>query len=198
MQAAGAYRGYGATQGIFAVESAADELAHKMGMDPVKIPRAEHAYGGRAHFRDIRMYRSHGSCTMDKCLAPCKGNDRTGMRNIRSVIWETAKSGVSVSPWPCRAHPLQGVDVGGADIKLNEDGSYTLALGCTDMGTGCDTIHGTDRSRLPGYSRWKISWYSVWIRIFHHMIQVPMPHQPPIQQAMAVMKACGGSEEKDL
>ncbi len=47
MQAAGAYRGYGATQGIFAVESAADELAHKMGMDPVKIPRAEHAYGGR-------------------------------------------------------------------------------------------------------------------------------------------------------
>lgn len=35
---------------------------------------------------------------------------------------------------------IAGVDVGGADIKLNEDGSYTLALGCTDMGTGCDTI----------------------------------------------------------
>src|SRR5699024_8933393 len=32
---AGAYRGYGATQGIFAVESAVDELAHEMGMDPV-------------------------------------------------------------------------------------------------------------------------------------------------------------------
>ena len=37
MQAAGAYRGYGATQGIYAVESAVNELAHKMGMDPVKI-----------------------------------------------------------------------------------------------------------------------------------------------------------------
>ena len=35
---------------------------------------------------------------------------------------------------------IAGVDVGGAGIKLNEDGSYTLALGCTDMGTGCDTI----------------------------------------------------------
>ena len=35
---------------------------------------------------------------------------------------------------------IAGVDVGGADIKLNEDGSYTLALGCTDMGTGCDTV----------------------------------------------------------
>ena len=37
VQAAGAYRGYGATQGIFAVESAVNELAHKMGMDPVKV-----------------------------------------------------------------------------------------------------------------------------------------------------------------
>ncbi len=36
VQAAGAYRGYGATQGIFAVESAVNELAHKMGMDPVR------------------------------------------------------------------------------------------------------------------------------------------------------------------
>ena len=35
---------------------------------------------------------------------------------------------------------IAGLDVGGADIKLNEDGSYTLALGCSDMGTGCDTI----------------------------------------------------------
>ena len=42
--------------------------------------------------------------------------------------------------WPCRDLSIAGVDVGGADIKLNEDGSYTLALGCTDMGTGCDTI----------------------------------------------------------
>ena len=32
------------------------------------------------------------------------------------------------------------VDVGGATVKLNEDGSYTLSLGCADMGTGCDTI----------------------------------------------------------
>ncbi len=43
------------------------------------------------------------------------------------------------------------VDVGGADIKLNEDGSYTLALGCSDMGTGCDTILAADGSRLSGY-----------------------------------------------
>ena len=35
---------------------------------------------------------------------------------------------------------IAALDVGGADIKLNEDGSYTLALGCSDMGTGCDTI----------------------------------------------------------
>ena len=47
VQAAGAYRGYGATQGIFAVESAVNELAHKMGMDPVKVKEmAMHVEGG--------------------------------------------------------------------------------------------------------------------------------------------------------
>lgn len=57
MQAAGAYRGYGATQGIFAVESAADELAHKMGMDPVKFRELNTPWRER-RFLDIRMYQS--------------------------------------------------------------------------------------------------------------------------------------------
>ena len=129
MQAAGAYRGYGATQGIFAVESAADELAHKMGMDPVK-------------FRELNMPMDvpiNGSCTMDKCLARAKemiGWDEKypfrdmGNGKVRGVGIAMAMQGSSIA----------GIDVGGADIKLNEDGSYTLALGCSDMGTGCDTI----------------------------------------------------------
>lgn len=66
---------------------------------------------------------------------------------------------------------IAGVDVGGADIKLNEDGSYTLALGCTDMGTGCDTIMAQIAATVLRH-RWKILLYSVWILIFHHMIPV--------------------------
>ena len=138
MQAAGAYRGYGATQGIFAVESAADELAHKMGMDPVKFRELNMPMEGEAlpGYPDVPI---NGSCTMDKCLARAKemiGWDEKypfrdmGNGKVRGVGIAMAMQGTSIA----------GLDVGGADIKLNEDGSYTLALGCSDMGTGCDTI----------------------------------------------------------
>lgn len=138
MQAAGAYRGYGATQGIFAVESAADELAHKMGMDPVKFRELNMPIEGEAlpGYPDVPI---NGSCTMDKCLARAKemiGWDEKypfrdmGNGKVRGVGIAMAMQGSSIA----------GIDVGGADIKLNEDGSYTLALGCSDMGTGCDTI----------------------------------------------------------
>lgn len=138
MQAAGAYRGYGATQGIFAVESAADELAHKMGMDPVKFRELNMPMEGEAlpGYPDVPI---NGSCTMDKCLARAKemiGWDEKypfrdmGNGKVRGVGIAMAMQGSSIA----------GIDVGGADIKLNEDGSYTLALGCSDMGTGCDTI----------------------------------------------------------
>ena len=138
MQAAGAYRGYGATQGIFAVESAADELAHKMGMDPVKFRELNMPMEGEAlpGYPDVPI---NGSCTMDKCLALAKemiGWDEKypfrdmGNGKVRGVGIAMAMQGSSIA----------GIDVGGADIKLNEDGSYTLALGCSDMGTGCDTI----------------------------------------------------------
>lgn len=138
MQAAGAYRGYGATQGIFAVESAADALAHKMGMDPVKFRELNMPMEGEAlpGYPDVPI---NGSCTMDKCLARAKemiGWDEKypfrdmGNGKVRGVGIAMAMQGSSIA----------GIDVGGADIKLNEDGSYTLALGCSDMGTGCDTI----------------------------------------------------------
>ena len=138
MQAAGAYRGYGATQGIFAVESAADELAHKMGMDPVKFRELNMPMEGEAlpGYPDVPI---NSSCTMDKCLARAKemiGWDEKypfrdmGNGKVRGVGIAMAMQGSSIA----------GIDVGGADIKLNEDGSYTLALGCSDMGTGCDTI----------------------------------------------------------
>lgn len=135
---AGAYRGYGATQGIFAVESAVDELAEQMHMDPVR-------------FRELNMSKEGGkfigydgspwvtSCTLDKCLEKAKqmiGWDekypRRDMGNgkIRGIGAALAMQGSAIA----------GVDVGGATIKLGEDGSYTLSLGATDMGTGCDTI----------------------------------------------------------
>lgn len=138
VQAAGAYRGYGATQGIYAVESAVNELAEIMGMDPVKIRELNMPLQGEPlpAYGDCDTAES---CTMDQCMErakemmnwdekyPCKD---LGNGKVRGVGVAMAMQGSSIA----------GIDVGGADMKLNEDGSYTLGLGCADMGTGCDTI----------------------------------------------------------
>lgn len=126
-------------QGIYAVESAVNELAHKMNMDPARIRELNMPVEGE------RMYDYDGnlthtaSCTMDRCLARAKEmigwNEKYPCRDmgngkVRGVGLAMAMQGSSIS----------NVDVGGATLKLNEDASYTLSLGCADMGTGCDTI----------------------------------------------------------
>ena len=138
MQAAGAYRGYGATQGIFAVESAVNELAHKMGIDPVKIKELNMPAEGEPlpGYPDVPVAQS---CSMDRCMARAKEMMNWDARYPFKDMGNGKVRGVGVA-MAMQGSSIAGVDVGGADIKLNEDGSYTLALGCSDMGTGCDTI----------------------------------------------------------
>lgn len=138
VQAAGAYRGYGATQGIFAVESAVNELAHKMGMDPVRIKELNMPVEGGPlpGYPDVPYAQS---CTMDKCMGRAKEMMDWDSKYPFRDMGNGKVRGVGVA-MAMQGSSIAGVDVGGADIKLNEDGSYTLALGCTDMGTGCDTI----------------------------------------------------------
>ena len=134
---AGAYRGYGATQGIFAVESAVNELAAELGIDPSVIREKNMVREGQimpAYYNELC-----GSCTLDRCLARAKemiGWDEKYPRrvlpngHIRSVGLAMAMQGSGIS----------GVDIASVEIRLNDDGFYTLLVGCTDMGTGCDTI----------------------------------------------------------
>lgn len=134
---AGAYRGYGATQGIFAVESAVNELAARLHIDPIKLREMNMVRQGQV------MPAYYGerteSCALDRCLARAKemiGWDEKypcrdmGNGKARSVGIAMAMQGSGIS----------GVDVGSATIKLNEDGIYTLSIAAADMGTGCDTI----------------------------------------------------------
>ena len=134
---AGAYRGYGATQGIFAVESAVNELAGRLGIDPVELRLKNMVREGQtmpAYYGETAK-----SCALDRCLLRAKemiGWDEKfpcrdmGNGKVRSVGVSMAMQGSGIS----------GVDVGSATIKLNEDGIYTLMIGAADMGTGCDTI----------------------------------------------------------
>lgn len=133
---AGAYRGYGATQGLFAVESAVNELANILGMDPFKIREMNITHEGEimpAYYGQMNT-----SCTLDRCLArvhdmidwdnkyPCRdmGNGR-----IRAVGMGMAMQGSGIT----------SMDVGSATLKVNDEGFYTLLIGAADMGTGCDT-----------------------------------------------------------
>ena len=138
-QDAGAYRGFGATQGIFAVESAIDELAAKMHMDPVWLREKNmlleglppHGYDGNLSVIN--------SCALDRCMIRAKEMIGWNEKYPRMDLGNGKVRGVGAA-MAMQGSSIDGVDVGGASIKLNEDGSYTLGLGCADMGTGCDTI----------------------------------------------------------
>ena len=133
---AGAYRGYGATQGLFAVESAVNELANILGMDPFNIREMNITHEGEimpAYYGQLNT-----SCALDRCLArvhdmidwdnkyPCRD---MGNGKIRAVGMGMAMQGSGIT----------SMDVGSATLKVNDEGFYTLLIGAADMGTGCDT-----------------------------------------------------------
>ena len=133
---AGAYRGYGATQGLFAVESAVNELANILGMDPFKIREMNITREGEimpAYYGQMNT-----SCALDRCLArvhdmidwdnkyPCRD---MGNGKLRAVGMGMAMPGSGIT----------SMDVGSATLKVNDEGFYTLLIGAADMGTGCDT-----------------------------------------------------------
>ena len=137
VQAAGAYRGYGATQGIFAVESAVSELADRLGIDPVAIREKNMVREGQimpAYYNEPA-----NACALDRCMARCKEifgwDEKYPVRDMGNGKVRTA--GVAMA---MQGSGISGVDVGSATIKLSDEGFYNLIIGAADMGTGCDTI----------------------------------------------------------
>lgn len=137
VQAAGAYRGYGATQGLYAIETIVNELAVELGMDPVELRQMNIVKEGDV--MPAYYGETANACALDRCLTatadrmnwkekyPCKD---MGNGKVRGVGVALAMQGSSIS----------NCDVGGATIKLCDDGTYMLHLGAADMGTGCDTV----------------------------------------------------------
>ena len=136
-QAAGAYRGYGATQGIYAVETTVNELAETLGMDPTAIRDKNMVRQG---MRMPAYYNEPANaCALDRCLKHCKEifhwDEKYPVRDMGNG--KVRAAGVAMA---MQGSCISAVDVGSATIKLNEDGSYNLIIGAADMGTGCDTI----------------------------------------------------------
>lgn len=135
--AAGAYRGYGATQGIFAVETSVNELAEQLGIDPTVIREQNMVREGMkmpAYFGETA-----NACALDRCMKKCKElfhwDEKYPVRDMRNGKVRTA--GVAMA---MQGSGISNVDVGSATIKLADDGTFNLIIGAADMGTGCDTI----------------------------------------------------------
>lgn len=133
----GAYRGYGATQGIFAVECAVSELAAHLGMDPTVLREKNMVREGQ----QMPTYYDEpcSSCTLDRCMEKAKEMIRWDDKYPRRLLPNGHIRSVGVA-MAMQGSGISGVDIASVEIRLNDDGFYTLLVGCTDMGTGCDTI----------------------------------------------------------
>ncbi len=134
---AGAFRGYGATQGTFALETAVNKLADKLGMDPTEIRVKNLIQEGESSL--IYIEEALGSSTLNKCIE--KGKELIGWDNKypRKEINSSKVRGVGMAV-TMQGSGIANVDTASAEVRLNDDGTYTLFLGSTDMGTGSDTI----------------------------------------------------------
>lgn len=137
LQAAGAYRGYGATQGIFALESAVNELAEKLHMDPTVLRDKNMVKEGMvmpAYFGETA-----NACALDRCMEHCRRifnwEEKYPVRDMGNG--KVRAAGVAMA---MQGSCISNLDVGSATVKLSDDGTYNLVIGAADMGTGCDTI----------------------------------------------------------
>ena len=140
----GAFRGYGAPQGCFALECHLDEVARELGLDRLELRRKNHIRLGDTDPLSAKL-----------------GEGREGLsRVVRSTgLDEAIRLGCEAIGWgrplpPSAPHlrrglgmalamqgsGIAGVDWGAATVKLNDDGSVNLAAGATDIGQGSDTV----------------------------------------------------------
>lgn len=162
----GAMRGYGAPQGFFALETHIDEIAHRLGMDPLEFRRKNHVQKGDWDPIDAEKVdgiwhskRQFRSCGLPQCIErgaaafgwnePFDRGDGKPIRRGRGVATAMQGSGVA------------SFELGGASIKLNEDGSFNVMTGATDIGQGSDTILAQIAAEALGVGMDKIVMHSV-------------------------------------
>lgn len=151
----GAYRGYGATQAYFAMECLIDELAQKLGKDPaeyrlqihIKENQTSPIFKALGEGREgVEMYIK--SCALSECI-------RQGMKAIN---WKEKRKNKNTGRFRrgvgmcalMQGSSIPDIDMGSVYIKINDDGSFNMNLGATDLGTGSDTIFSQMAAEILG------------------------------------------------
>jgi CO/xanthine dehydrogenase Mo-binding subunit len=163
---AGAFRGYGAIQGNFALESTIDMLAEKLGRDPVEF-RQQNMIGEKQTSPVFRIM-GEGSEGVDMVMESCK-LDYCVKRGLELTNWKEKYPRKKVGENRVRgvgcAISMQGsgiprIDMASATLKLNDSGFFNLIIGATDIGTGSDTILAQIAAEALGVPTERIVVYS--------------------------------------
>jgi putative selenate reductase molybdopterin-binding subunit len=158
---AGAFRGYGAPQGFWPVERHMEKIARKLGLDSLEFRLKNALRAGELH--PFSTAWSEGREPSPETVETC-GLEQC-MRQGKAVIgWDQKYGNPAWHSVPGKPHLRRGIgvslamhgtaipylDMGGASIKMNEDGSFNLLVGATDLGTGSDTVLGQMAAEVLG------------------------------------------------
>jgi putative selenate reductase molybdopterin-binding subunit len=150
---AGAFRGYGVPQGYWPLDRHLEKIARKMGFDPLVFRLKNTIRPGEYHpfstawneGREPRPEIIH-TVGLEQCVAQGKaaigwddkfGNEEWRVRQIGNLPHKRKGIGVALV---MQGTAIPYLDMGGASIKMNDDGSFNLLVGATDLGTGSDTV----------------------------------------------------------
>jgi putative selenate reductase molybdopterin-binding subunit len=147
----GAFRGYGAPQGEFALESLMEEIAEALNMDPVEFRLKNAVRSGDpipitaalGEGDSGRQPQTVQSCGLEQCVA--QGAAAIAWDHRGDPAWRVdparpyIRRGLGMAVC-MHGTAIPGMDMGAASIKMNDDGSFNVLVGGTDLGTGSDTV----------------------------------------------------------
>jgi len=168
----GAYRGYGAPQALFALEVHMEDIAASIGMDAIEFRRLNWTNVGDP--LDIAPQLGEGD--QDASVVPVvtsSGLEEAVLQGMRAVEWDRRDDASWKQPadrpnirrgigfaMAMHGTAIPGLDMGGASLKINDDGSFNLLVGATDLGTGSDTILAQIAAEVVGVSTNDVIVYS--------------------------------------
>ncbi len=168
---AGAYRGYGVPQGYWAVERHMEKIARKLSLDPLEFRLKNALRAGELHpfstaWSEGREPRPETieTCALEQCVQ--QGKAAIGWdQKFPSSTWRSVPGKPHLRRGIGVAMVMQGtaipyLDMGGASLKMNDDGSFNLLIGATDLGTGSDTVLGQMAAEILGVPLQDIIVYS--------------------------------------
>ncbi len=171
----GAYRGYGAPQAEFALEAHMEDIARALDLDPIEFKRrnwvkvgdemdiAPHLGERAVAEEELDEYPKIMSSGIEECVA--QGRREIGWHRRNDAVWKAPADRPNIRRGMGFAFCMHGtaipfLDMGGCSIKLNDDGSFNMLIGATDLGTGADTVIGQIAAEVLGVPLDDIKVYS--------------------------------------